>query len=75
MAPEVLDGNRYDHSADVWSLGCLYYEMLTGFTPFTGLNQYDLSKNIFMGKYFFPKTCKLSMQGLSFLTMCLQYNF
>ena len=36
MAPEVLDGNKYDHTADVWSLGCVFYEMLTGFAPFTG---------------------------------------
>jgi len=51
MAPEVLRGNHYDHKADVWSLGCLYYEMLTGFTPFTGYNLEDLSDNIARGTY------------------------
>ena len=38
MAPEVLRQETYDQKADVWSLGCLFYEMLTGFTPFTGRN-------------------------------------
>jgi len=36
MAPEVLRGLPYSHEAEMWSLGCLYYEMLTGYPPFTG---------------------------------------
>jgi serine/threonine-protein kinase ULK/ATG1 len=38
MAPEVLDGDLYNHKADVWSLGCLFFELVTGFPPFTGNN-------------------------------------
>ena len=74
MAPEVLDGNKYDHTADVWSLGCVFYEMLTGYAPFTGTSQANLAENIARGRYYFPKTCKLSLQGLSFLNSCLQYD-
>jgi len=29
-APEVLIGHRYDTSADMWSLGCMTFELLTG---------------------------------------------
>ena len=61
MAPEVLDGQQYDHSVDVWSLGCNFYELLTGFAPFTGTSQHNLFENITRGVYFFPKTCKLSL--------------
>lgn len=25
MAPEIIFGHEYSHSADVWSLGCLFY--------------------------------------------------
>ena len=74
MAPEVLSGQLYNHKADVWSLGCLFYEMLTGFTPFTGRNQRNLQENIAKGTYMFPKTLKLSLEGLSFLNQCLQYE-
>ena len=71
MAPEVLDGSPYDHTADVWSLGCIFYELLTGFSPFTGTSQANLAENITRGTYFFPKTCKFSIQGLSFMNACL----
>ena len=27
MAPEVTRGERYDHRADLWSLGCVLYEL------------------------------------------------
>ena len=73
MAPEVLAGKPYNHKADVWSLGCIFYELLTGFPPFSGTDEVNLAENHARGMYFFPKTCKLSIQGSSFLIDCLQY--
>ena len=46
MAPEVLFHKKYDTKADVWSLGCVFYEMLTGFTPFTGVSKQNLADNV-----------------------------
>ena len=74
MAPEILQGEKYDHKVDVWSLGTIFYEMLTGFAPFTGMNKGDLKKNLTKGNYMFPKHIKLSLEGLDFLNCCLQYD-
>jgi serine/threonine protein kinase len=39
MAPEIFKGNSYDSKVDVWSIGIMFYEMITGFVPFTGRNR------------------------------------
>lgn len=74
MAPEILQGKPYDHKVDVWSLGTVFYEMLTGFTPFTGRNKADLKNNLEVGNYRFPKNIKMSLEGLDFLNCCLQHD-
>lgn len=34
MAPEMMVGHEYSHGVDVWSFGCVMYEMITGRAPF-----------------------------------------
>jgi len=38
ISPEQVKGQRGDQRSDIYALGVMFYEMLTGETPFTGSN-------------------------------------
>ena len=40
MAPEVARGDFYDNTADIWSIGCIFYFLLVGFLPYTANNHF-----------------------------------
>jgi NIMA (never in mitosis gene a)-related kinase len=54
MSPEVIRNDGYDFKSDVWSLGCVIYELITFKSPFRTdekISLYDLFTKINKGEY------------------------
>lgn len=46
MAPEILSSSPYSTVSDLWSIGIVLFEMISGRTPYYAENIDDLQKNI-----------------------------
>jgi predicted Ser/Thr protein kinase len=55
MAPEQIQGQATDHRADVFSLGVVLYEMLTGEKPFKGENVTMVTHRIVYDEFTAPE--------------------
>lgn len=50
MSPEQLEGKEADKCSDIWALGCVLYEMVTGQRAFEGKSQATLIAAIMTGE-------------------------
>ena len=50
-SPEVWEEKPYDSKSDVWSLGCVMYEMITLRPPFQAKSMEELYKKVMRGNY------------------------
>ncbi|XP_008545603.1 serine/threonine-protein kinase fused [Microplitis demolitor] len=68
MAPELIEECPYDHNADLWSLGCIAYEMIVGTPPFQTTSILHLVRLIRFESIKWPDfispTCRSFLQGL-----------
>ncbi|KAL2575423.1 hypothetical protein AAZV13_16G015000 [Glycine max] len=46
MAPEIIENQKYDAKADLWSVGAILYQLVIGRPPFDGNSQLQLFQNI-----------------------------
>ena len=74
MAPEVILGHPYTQKADIWSLGCVFYQLLTGFMPFDGADKQELKTKLNDGTWYIPSKVKLSDDCIDFLDSCLKFD-
>ena len=54
MAPECVHNQFSDKRCDLWSLGCVLYDLITGFPPFLGASEYLIFQKSIEAKYIFP---------------------
>ena len=50
MSPELVNNQRYDERSDIWSVGCIIYELASLSPPFDAANQLALAVKINSGK-------------------------
>ncbi|KAJ7309712.1 hypothetical protein JRQ81_007773 [Phrynocephalus forsythii] len=66
MAPEVIMSQHYDAKADLWSIGTIIYQCLTGKAPFQASSPQDLRLFYEKNKALMPKNPKSNPDQLAF---------
>ena len=56
MSPELVEEKPYDHTSDLWSLGCILYELYTGQPPFYTNSIFQLVSLIIKDDIKWPKS-------------------
>lgn len=54
VSPEILKGKDSTKASDIWSFGCILYQMIAGFPPFQGPNDYLIFQKITKLELTFP---------------------
>ncbi|XP_066139669.1 3-phosphoinositide-dependent protein kinase 1 isoform X2 [Euwallacea fornicatus] len=54
VSPEMLQECKSSPASDLWALGCIIFQMASGFMPFTGGSEYLVFQKVIKLEYNFP---------------------
>ncbi|KAK8040613.1 kinase-like protein [Apiospora marii] len=73
MSPEICAAERYTLKSDIWSLGCIMYELCTKEPPFNAKSHFQLVQKIKEGKIA-PLPAIYSAELMGVIRDCLKTN-
>jgi len=73
IAPEIISGKGHGKAVDLWSIGVLIFEMLTGVVPYPDEKGdiYKIYNKIINGRLHFPEEAKLSSNTIALVSALL----
>jgi serine/threonine protein kinase len=74
MAPEVLNSQKYNERADIYSLGIIIWELFTGKCPYEKMNQIEIAVNVVEKRMRPAYPPYLTAQQKWLLDVCLAYE-
>lgn len=78
MAPEVIKNSTFSKASDVWGYGVLLWELLTGETPYKGIDTLAVAYGVAVNKLTLPipSTCPepwtVLMEGMYLFTYLIK---
>jgi len=69
-SPEIWNDRPYDYKSDIWSVGCILYELCQLRPPFRGTNLRELCRNVNRG-YYLPISSYYSNELRQMISMML----
>ena len=55
MAPECIRNKNSDYKSDIWSMGCIAFQLVNGFTPYMGGSEYLIFQKSINEQPIFPE--------------------
>ena len=76
MAPEVIKGNTYSESSDVFSFGIIMNELVTRIPPYHGTDKKDVAKKVVNNPNYRPpyNEKKIPKDWIDIMTKCWQHE-